>query len=105
MDFRNDFSEESGTLTVFLFKEIDHHSAKGLREETDKALFKFKPDSLVLDFSEVRFMDSSGIAFIIGRSEIAKDLGISVRLTGLSKTLLRLVRLSGIEKIKNISII
>ncbi len=98
------FTENGRTLTVALLCEIDHHSAKPIREEIDKKMFQHRPDTLILDFSEVRFMDSSGIGLIIGRSELAGELSASVRIVGLSSALLRLVRLSGIEKIRNISI-
>jgi stage II sporulation protein AA (anti-sigma F factor antagonist) len=59
---------------------------------------------VILDFSEVRFMDSSGIGLIIGRSQVAEATGSGVRLVGLSPTLMKLIRLSGIEKIKNVYI-
>lgn len=99
------FSYEGRTLGASLLAEIDHHTARPMREQIDKMLFKHKPDVLVLDFSEVKFMDSSGIGLIIGRAEISKNINAHVNITGLSPRLLRLVRLSGIEKLTNLSII
>ncbi len=98
------FREEGDSLFASLASEIDHHTAKGIREAIDEMLFKLSPDVLVLDFSEVKFMDSSGIGLIIGRAELAGEMGCELRLVGLSGTLLRIARLSGIEKIKNITI-
>ena len=98
------FREEGEELFARLAPEIDHHLARGMREAIDEMLFKRAPRVLVLDFSDVKFMDSSGIGLIIGRAEIARELGTQVRITGLSNMLRRLVRLSGIEKIKNITI-
>lgn len=98
------FSEEGTTLTAKLAPEIDHHSAKGMREAIDAMMFKLSPEILVLDFSLVKFMDSSGIGLIIGRAELAGEIGATVRITSLSNMLRRIVRLSGIEKIKNITI-
>ena len=97
-------SQSGRTLTAKPTCEIDHHTAKPIREGIDKALFEKKPELLVLDFSEVRFMDSSGIALIIGRVEVARAVGATVRVTGLSPTLRRLVRLSGLEKIRELVI-
>ena len=97
-------SQSGRTLTARVLCEIDHHTAKPIREGIDKALFEKKPELLVLDFSEVRFMDSSGIGLIIGRTEVCRALGAHVRVVSLSPLLSRLVRLSGIEKIKNLSI-
>ena len=49
-------------------------------------------------------MDSSGIGFILGRAELCGEIGCRIKLKGLSDTLMKLVRISGIEKIKNLSI-
>ena len=95
-------TEKDTGLVAAITREIDHYSAKRIRERVDPALFRYRPKVLVLDFSEVRFMDSSGIGLIIGRSEVASALGIEVRLKGLSDRLLKLIRLSGLEKISGL---
>ena len=97
-------SEQKGVLTARLSAEIDHHSCRGMREEIDLALFDKRPRTLVLDFSEVGFMDSSGLGLILGRAEKAEAIGAAVEVRGLSEGLMRIVRLSGIEKIKNLKI-
>ena len=53
---------EGKTLTFFLVGELDHHGAKGLLENLEREIERTLPLSLVLDFSGVTFMDSSGIA-------------------------------------------
>lgn len=98
------FSYASEELSAFLSGEIDHHLAKSQREEIDKMLFLKKPKILSLDFSEVNFMDSSGIGLIIGRVEVAGRLSCRVKLTGLSESQRKLIRLSGIEKLENLEI-
>lgn len=98
------FLRSEDTLTVILPKEIDHHLAKPIREKTDTELFIDSPKFLVLDFSGVSFMDSSGIGLILGRCALCEELGCRVRLRGLSSALMKLVKLSGIEKIKNLSV-
>ena len=49
-------------------------------------------------------MDSSGIGLIIGRADVCEGIGSRVELAGLSATLKKLVRLSGIEKIKCLTV-
>jgi stage II sporulation protein AA (anti-sigma F factor antagonist) len=98
-------SEDSGILTARICCEIDHHTARLVREKIDRALTERKPRQLILDFSEVGFMDSSGIGLIIGRAERAGDIGVSVRVEGLSPTLSRLLRIAGLERIKNLTVI
>ena len=98
------FSENGSTLTATPTCEIDQHTPKIISEKKDKALIRTRAERLVLDFSEVRFMDSSGIGLIIGRAEAAGEMGASVRVVGLSPILMKIVRLSGIDKISNLSI-
>lgn len=104
MDSGVSFSETGRILIAKLSGEIDHHIAKGQREAIDSMLFCKKPELLVLDFSGVRFMDSSGIALIIGRYDVAEGVGCKMQISGLSATLKKLVRLSGVEKLKNLRI-
>ncbi len=99
------FSSCGGELTARITCEIDHHTARKIRERTDGEIFLKRPDVLIIDFSEVRFMDSSGIGLILGRVETAGAVGALVRIKGLSPTLLKLLRLSGIDKVENLSII
>lgn len=98
------FSGVNTTLTAKISCEIDHHTASRLRARIDKELFSVRPKVLCLDFGEVRFMDSSGIALILGRVETASAIGARVHLDGLSVSLFKLIRLSGIERIKNLTV-
>lgn len=98
------FSESGRVLISHLRGEIDHHSAKEEREAIDAMLFKTRPRQLVLDFSGVKFMDSSGIGLIIGRADVCRDIGCAVRVAGLSGSLKKLVKLAGIEKLEFIEI-
>lgn len=98
------FSEGEEMVVARIIGEIDHHFAKNEREKIDAMIFKCKPRQLVMDFTDVRFMDSSGIGMIIGRSELCRALGCNVTVRGLNPTLRKLVSLSGVGKIKNISI-
>ena len=98
------FSHSAQSLIARINCEIDHHTAARLRARIDHELFVERPTILTLDFKEVRFMDSSGIALILGRVESAGAVGAKVHLEGLSPTLFKLVRLSGIERIKNLTV-
>lgn len=92
-------------LLVSLSGEIDHHTAKTFRAKIDTALFGGRPELLTLDFSRVKFMDSSGIGLIIGRSEICETIGCRIEISGLSGTMKKVVMLSGIRKLKNITVV
>lgn len=98
------FLERQTSLIAKISSEIDHHNAARLRESIDAKLFYLRPKQLILDFSSVEFMDSSGLALILGRAEVAAAVGATVRLVGMSERYKRLVSLAGLERIKNLTI-
>lgn len=99
------FSENNGSLTAYIQRDVDHHTARAMREQIDRMLFDLKPAILVIDFSKVEFMDSSGLGLILGRVEKATALNAEVILTGASPALLKLIRLSGIERVRHLSVV
>ena len=98
------FIERGNNLIAKIGKDVDHHTAEGIRNRIDSRLFSARPELLVLDFGSVGFMDSSGLALIIGRCEAAGSLGCSVKLSGLSAPLMKLVSLAGLERIRNLTV-
>lgn len=98
------FKEADGALTAYLKCDLDHHTARQVREKIDDMLFCVRPLVLVLDFSGVEFMDSSGLGLILGRVEKAALINAEVAISGLSPSLSRLVRLAGIERIQGLSL-
>ena len=89
-------------LTVELSGEIDHHSAKDIREKIDEAIEFNMPTLLIIDFGGVTFMDSSGIGLVMGRYKIMKSIGGKVILASLSGTNEKLMKLAGLERLDNI---
>ena len=86
-------------LTVFLSGEIDHHTAAPMREKIDADIIKSTPSELILDFSGVTFMDSSGIGLIMGRHRLMLSLEGDLRLQGASPRMERMIRLAGLDKL------
>ena len=64
-----------GELTISLFGELDHHSARCAIPEISRIIDVELPIKLILDFSGISFMDSSGIAIVIGSYKKATTLG------------------------------
>ena len=92
-------SYTEGVLTARLSGEIDHHAAQEMREAIDDTAQKVKPYCLRLDFSQVPFMDSSGIGLILGRVRLLQFWKGHVVLCGLSPNLGKMVELSGIASL------
>ena len=100
-----EFSYADGILCATIGCDLDHHSAKAVRQRIDDMLFCMRPSSLVIDFSAVEFMDSSGLGLILGRVEKASSINADVRICGLSPSHIKLIRLSGIERVRGLSLI
>ena len=90
-------SYQDNVLTVFLSGEIDQHTSKNLRPEIDSQTEALRPHPLCLDFSNVKFMDSSGIGLIMGRFRQMSLLGGSLKITNLPMNIKRVVQLAGIQ--------
>jgi len=87
------------SLTVYLHGEIDHCSAERLRKEIENHLRDQSIEQLMLDFSHVTFMDSSGIGMLIGRYKTMAERGGSVSARGMQPSVSRLFRMAGLHRI------
>ena len=94
---------ENGRLTVALTGEIDHHCAKHYIQAIASKIEAYNPQICVLDFQEVSFMDSSGIAVVINALRCMARIEGKLILTGLGNQPLKVFRASGIDKLVEIS--
>ncbi len=97
MSVQIDFQDE--ILTCKLEGEIDHHTALPIRLQADEKIETCRPKTVVLDFSNVTFMDSSGIGLVMGRYKLLSELGGELEVTGLSDNSYRVMRLAGLDRI------
>jgi stage II sporulation protein AA (anti-sigma F factor antagonist) len=87
------------TLTITLSGEIDHHTAKAARVEIDRQIYFYKASTVILDLSEIAFMDSSGLGLILGRYTHIREMGSVLKVLNPTKSVKRLLTLAGTEKI------
>ncbi len=90
------FSIFDDVLTAELFGELDHHQAAGVREVIDQEIKEYDTKHLVLDFSKVRYMDSSGIGMVLGRYRKMEEKGGSVMISGCSDAVKNILNMAGI---------
>lgn len=93
---------EDGRLTVALTGEIDHHCAKKYIESIKTKIEAYTPRICVLDFQEVTFMDSSGIAVVINALRNMTKIEGTLIITGLNSQPMKVFRMSGIDKLVEI---
>ena len=83
-------------LTVQLKGELDHHSAERARSVLDTMLHDVSVRELILDLGEVTFMDSAGLGVILGRYRIIQLRGGRIVVKGISPSIDRIFRMSGL---------
>ena len=93
---------ENGKLTVLLSGEIDHHRAKDCIREITAKIEAYNPNICVLDFRDVTFMDSSGIAVVINALRAMNQIEGRLVLSDISPQPLKVFRASGIDKLVEI---
>ncbi len=90
---------QNKTLIVSLTGELDHHSAKELKDMVEELIKNRGVKNLIFDLSSLSFMDSSGIGVIIGRYKLISAIGGSVAIVNGNRMIDRLLVMSGITKL------
>lgn len=93
---------QEGQLTVALTGEIDHHCAKNYISSIEAKVEAYTPKVCVLDFSDVTFMDSSGIAVVINAMRCITRLNGKLMVCGLQEQPMKVFLTSGINKLIDI---
>ena len=97
MSIERTMNEEN--LLAKISGELDHHTAATMRAELDEKIRNSNPNKLLLDFSDVSFMDSSGIGFIMGRYKLMKENGGGVENVNAPRGINKVLKISGLDKI------
>ena len=89
-------SSNGSTATAYIDGDIDHHTAKEIRESIDNYIEKYNPNLLSIDFNNVQFMDTSGIGLIMGRFKLMNSIKGKLKIVNVPKNLKRMIKLSGL---------
>ncbi|MCL6581480.1 MAG: anti-sigma factor antagonist [Firmicutes bacterium] len=93
-------SEKSGkALIVRVEGELDLSTAAEFRVQVDADLDRLGARDLVLDFTRVTFVDSSGLGAILGRYKRVTESGGRVAMCGASDHVQRLLEISGVMRV------
>ena len=90
---------ENGKLTIALTGEIDHHCAKAYIQIISSKIEAYMPDVCVLDFHDVTFVDSSGIAVVINAFRRMAQIEGKLRLAHIGPQPMKVFRTSGVDRI------
>ncbi len=91
--------QDGKQITLSLHGELDHHAARGLMKEIADMVDTRLPMHCVIDMAGVDFMDSSGIAVILGAFRRMRELGGALTVINVSKQAARVFMAAGINKL------
>jgi anti-sigma B factor antagonist len=91
-------ADHGDRTVVRLGGEIDVYTAPFVREKLDEQIHAGRAD-LVVDLSDVTFLDSTGLGVLVGRLKIARTRGGSLRLVGTAERVLRVFAITGLDKV------
>lgn len=94
-----EFEIKNDKLIITIIGELDHHSSDEIRNKIDDRIERGGYKKVILDFSNVTFMDSSGIGVIIGRYKKLKLLKSNLCIANVNNSIKKVFELSGIFKI------
>ena len=86
-------------MIAYLNGEIDHHTAADIRTDIDIRVEGSHPDILILDFTNVSFMDSSGIGLVMGRYKLMNDIEGTLKIVNPSPQIRKVMSLAGIDRL------
>ncbi|MCQ2424850.1 MAG: anti-sigma factor antagonist [Lachnospiraceae bacterium] len=99
-----DWDEKTKTAVFTVSGELDHYAARGVREEIDRMISRYRPRTAVLDLHAVSFMDSAGIGLILGRYDRVSGYGGTLTVRNPTREILKMLNLAGMERIIRIEI-
>lgn len=98
MDLSITRADHGDHTVVHLGGEIDVYTAPFVREKLDEQIHAGRTD-LVVDLSDVTFLDSTGLGVLVGRLKFARTRGGSLRLVGTAERVLRVFAITGLDKV------
>lgn len=97
-----EFIDCGTALVAVLEGEIDQSVAAALKSRIDIEFELSRKRDLVLDLTNVNFMDSAGIGLIIGRWKKASAMGGGVALAAAGDKLRKILELGGVTRLVRI---
>ena len=86
-------------LMIRLPEEIDHHSCSVICRRADHMMLDNSVSHIVFDFSDTKFMDSSGIGVLAGRYRKISCFGGKVYVIHANRRIRKILEMSGIGDI------
>ncbi|MDO5503998.1 MAG: STAS domain-containing protein [Actinomycetia bacterium] len=91
-------SQHDGVFVLAFGGDIDVASAVTVRDALDRVIAAGH-HTIVLDLSEVRFLDSTGLGVMVGRLKAVRDLEGDMHLVCTSRRIQRVMSITGLDDV------
>lgn len=92
------FDMEGSVLTVHLPGDVDHPVSDVVRKESDRIMSNVYIKTMIFDFENTGFMDSSGIGLLMGRYRALGMRQGCIRAVQVNGHIDKLLHLSGVHR-------
>ena len=89
----------NNTMYVMLIGELDEYSASYARNNLDLIFSEKSFNQVIIDLSELEFMDSTGIGVLIGRYKKLKNLKVPIYICNPSSHVEKIFQMTGLYEI------
>lgn len=98
----SNYSKEKNILIIKLSDDIDQYTVDKIRRKMDDEIERYIARKVIFDFSNISFMDSSGIGMVLGRYKLIKLLGGNLELINVSKQIKKIFDMCGVTRLISI---
>lgn len=97
MNMKYPVTENSGYTIISLTGEVDLNFSPAARQQILKYLNQNK--NLLVDLSQVEYIDSSGVASLVEGFQVARQKKIFFALVGVSRAAMQVLQLARLDKV------
>ncbi len=99
LDLTVETAREDGEILVRLTGELDMYTSPTLQERLEQLIAEAASQVVVLDLSQLTFIDSSGLSAMVMASRRLRDRGGELSLSGPSPAARRVLEITGISTV------
>lgn len=98
-DMNSVFQIRDNCMTIRVPEELDHHNALPIQQEADEVMMNRNIQTIIFDFRDTSFMDSSGIGVLMGRYRAIQRKGGRIQAENVNERIEKILQMSGISKL------
>ena len=89
----------NGVMHIALSGELDEYTANYVRNRMDELIDKTQSNKVIVDLSDLSFMDSTGVGVLIGRYKKIKSHNKQIFIYNPNTTIEKVFKMSGLYQI------